>query len=118
MSQIIVPITGLTAVNNSPTALGSLTTLTATLSTGSKVSYSWDFGDGSMPGTGAAVSYTYPLTGIGVVRRIYTDLAIIDVTAQSLEVVRLAPGIDFEYVQQRTEAELKMADIPGVNKTA
>ena len=63
-------------------------------------------------------SCTYPLTGIGVVRRIYTDLAIIDVTAQSLEVVRLAPGIDFEYVQQRTEAELKMADIPGAKKTA
>jgi len=63
-------------------------------------------------------SCTYPLTGIGVVRRIYTDLAIIDVTAQSLEVVRLAPGIDFEYVQQRTEADLMIADSPGAKKTA
>jgi len=63
-------------------------------------------------------SCTYPLTGIGVVRRIYTDLAVIDVAAQSLEVVRLGPGIDFEYVQHRTEAELTMADIPGVNNTA
>lgn len=51
-------------------------------------------------------SCSYPLTGIGVVRRIYTDLAIMDVSAQSLEVIRLAPGIDFDYVQQRTEAEL------------
>jgi len=54
-------------------------------------------------------SCTYPLTGIGVVRRIYTDLAIMDVTPQSLEVVQLAPGLDFAYVQQRTEAELTMA---------
>lgn len=63
-------------------------------------------------------SCTYPLTGIGVVHRIYTDLAVIDVTAQSLEVVRLAPGIDFEYVRQRTEAELTMVDIPGIKNTA
>ena len=63
-------------------------------------------------------SCTYPLTGIGVVRRIYTDLAVIDVTTKSLEVVRLAPGIDLEYVQQRTEADLTIADIPGTKKTA
>ena len=61
---------------------------------------------------------TYPLTGIGVVRRIYTDLAVIDVTGRALEVVRLAPGVDFEYVQQRTEAELILADSPGAKKTA
>jgi 3-oxoadipate CoA-transferase beta subunit len=63
-------------------------------------------------------SCTYPLTGIGVVRRIYTDLAIIDVANESLEVVSLAPGIDFEYVQQRTEAELTMADSSGTKKSA
>lgn len=55
-------------------------------------------------------SCTYPLTGIGVVRRIYTDLAVINVKENVLEVVRLAPGIDFQYVQQRTEAELILAD--------
>ncbi len=63
-------------------------------------------------------SCSYPLTGIGVVRRIYTDLAVIDVTARSLEVVRLAPDVDFAYVQQRTDAELTIADIAGVKKTA
>ena len=63
-------------------------------------------------------SCSYPLTGIGVVRRIYTDLAVIDVMARSLEVVRLAPDIDFEYVQQRTDAELTIVDTAGVKKTA
>ncbi len=58
-------------------------------------------------------SCSYPLTGVGVVRRIYTDLAVIDVMAQSLEIVQLAPGIDFEFVQQRTEAELTLADDSG-----
>ncbi|HQD35406.1 MAG TPA: 3-oxoacid CoA-transferase subunit B, partial [Bacteroidales bacterium] len=37
---------------------------------------------------------TYPLTGVAVVSRIYTDLAIIDVTNQGLKVIKLAPGID------------------------
>ncbi|WP_076410304.1 3-oxoacid CoA-transferase subunit B [Shewanella sp. UCD-KL12] len=49
---------------------------------------------------------TYPLTGQGVVSRIYTDLAVIKVTKRGFEVVELAPGVDFDYVQQRTASEL------------
>jgi len=49
---------------------------------------------------------SYPLTGRHVVDRIYTDLAVMAVTPQGLEVQELAPGIDFNYVQQRTGCEL------------
>ncbi|MCJ7558033.1 MAG: 3-oxoacid CoA-transferase subunit B [Gammaproteobacteria bacterium] len=49
---------------------------------------------------------SFPLTGKAVVKRIYTDLAVIDVTPEGLRVVELAPGIDFEYVQQRTGCNL------------
>jgi 3-oxoadipate CoA-transferase, beta subunit len=49
---------------------------------------------------------SYPLTGKAVVDRIYTDLAVIDVTANGLAVRELAPGISFEYVQERTGAAL------------
>lgn len=49
---------------------------------------------------------SYPLTGIGVVSRIYTDLAIIDVTKQGLKVIQLAPGIDKDTIINKTEAEL------------
>lgn len=49
---------------------------------------------------------TYPLTGLGVINRVYTDLAVIEVTAEGFRVVELAPGVDFEYVRERTGAPL------------
>jgi 3-oxoadipate CoA-transferase, beta subunit len=49
---------------------------------------------------------SYPLTGKAVVKRIYTDLAVIDVTGDGLTVRELAPGVSFDYVQQRTGAPL------------
>lgn len=51
-------------------------------------------------------SCSYPLTGVGVVSRVYTDLAVIDVTPQGFQVVELSPGVSFEYVQERTAAPL------------
>ena len=56
-------ITGLTASNDGPTVLGDLTSLTASISTGSNVSYEWDFGDGSSIETGQNVTHTYPAVG-------------------------------------------------------
>jgi 3-oxoadipate CoA-transferase beta subunit len=50
---------------------------------------------------------TYPLTAPGVVNRIYTNLAVIDVTASGFETVELAPGIDFETVADLTDADLQ-----------
>ena len=44
----------------------------------------------------------YPLTGKRVVSRVYTDLAVIDVTPRGFMLVELAPGVDFKYVQERT----------------
>ena len=49
---------------------------------------------------------TYPLTGPGVVNRIYTDLAVIDITAEGFQLVELSPGVSFEYVAERTGAPL------------
>ncbi len=49
---------------------------------------------------------TLPLTGVGVVDRIITDLGIFDVTPKGLQVVQLASGIDFDYVQSKTGTTL------------
>ena len=51
-------------------------------------------------------SCSYPLTGKAVVSRIYTDLAVLDVTAEGFAVVELAAGISFDYVRQRTDGKL------------
>ncbi|HNR38656.1 MAG TPA: 3-oxoacid CoA-transferase subunit B [Acidobacteriota bacterium] len=49
---------------------------------------------------------TYPLTGKGVVNRIYTNLAVVDVKEGGLYVRETAPGVSFEQVQERTEVKL------------
>jgi 3-oxoadipate CoA-transferase beta subunit len=54
---------------------------------------------------------TYPLTGIGCVSRIYTDLAVIDVTPRGLLVVDRVQGLTFEALQQLTGVPLRQA--PG-----
>src|SRR5205814_10077740 len=46
---------------------------------------------------------TFPLTGCAVVNRIYTDLAVIEVTPNGFRLVELSPGIDFDFVQERTD---------------
>ena len=50
-----------------------------------------------------------PLTGRGVVHRIITDLATIDVTPEGLVLREVAPGVSAREVQERTEPTLKVA---------
>ncbi|MCK5916277.1 MAG: 3-oxoacid CoA-transferase, partial [Deltaproteobacteria bacterium] len=49
---------------------------------------------------------SYPLTGKAVVNRIYTNLAVIDVTSAGFKIIQLAPGVSFDYVQERTGCKL------------
>jgi PKD repeat protein len=62
-------ISGLTAVNSSPTRLTDATFFTATISAGSNVSYQWNFGDGQ---TGSGVTTTHSYTASGAYTAIVT----------------------------------------------
>jgi 3-oxoadipate CoA-transferase, beta subunit len=50
---------------------------------------------------------TYPLTARACVQRIYTDLAVIDVTPSGLEVREVISGLSFDDLQARTAAPLR-----------
>lgn len=49
---------------------------------------------------------SYPLTGRGVVSRIYTNLAVVDITDDGFRIVELAPGVTFEEVEDKTDAAI------------
>ena len=49
---------------------------------------------------------TLPLTGVGVVNRIITDLCVLDITPEGLKLVELAPGVTRDDLQARTGAPI------------
>lgn len=53
---------------------------------------------------------TYPLTGAGVVDRVYTDLAVIEVAAEGLVVREMIEGLGFAALEAKTQAPLRLAN--------
>jgi 3-oxoadipate CoA-transferase, beta subunit len=51
----------------------------------------------------------YPLTAVGVVKRVYTNLAVIDVTGDGFVVRDMVPGLTLDALQSVTDAPLRMA---------
>ncbi len=50
---------------------------------------------------------TYPLTGKAVVSRVFTDLAVLDITSDGFSVVELAPGVSLAEVIEKTDAPVR-----------
>lgn len=56
---------------------------------------------------------TLPLTGVGCVKRVVTDLAVMDITAKGFRLIERAPGVSVEQIIASTEAALIVeGDIP------
>ncbi len=61
-----VPISGLMLAHDGPTLLGNSTNFSASIASGSNVTFEWDFGDGNF-GSGTPASHLYENTGVYIV---------------------------------------------------
>ncbi|MDF0714711.1 CoA transferase subunit B [Muricauda sp. 334s03] len=59
---------------------------------------------------------TLPLTGVGCVTKIVTNLAVLEVTKDGFKLLERAPGVSVEEIQEATEGKLVVeGDIPEMN---
>ncbi|MGE9312759.1 CoA transferase subunit B [Niabella sp. CJ426] len=49
---------------------------------------------------------TLPLTGVGCVKKVVTDLAVLDITEEGFVLLEIAPGVSVEDIQKATEGRL------------
>ncbi|HLU20704.1 MAG TPA: 3-oxoacid CoA-transferase subunit B [Pusillimonas sp.] len=54
---------------------------------------------------------TLPLTGVGVVDLIITDLGVMEVTDDGLKLIEVAPGVTVEEIQAKTKAKLDVSAV-------
>jgi 3-oxoacid CoA-transferase subunit B len=54
---------------------------------------------------------TLPLTGVGVVGMVITDLGVMEVTPDGLKLTELAPGVTVAEIQEKTKARLDVSAV-------
>lgn len=56
---------------------------------------------------------TLPLTGVGVIDMVITDLGVMEVTPNGLKLLELAPGVTVEEIKSKTSAKLDVSAVKG-----
>ena len=56
---------------------------------------------------------TLPLTGVGVIDMVITDLGVMEVTPNGLKLLELAPGVTVDEIKSKTSAKLDVSAIKG-----
>ena len=56
---------------------------------------------------------TLPLTGVGVIDMVITDLGVMEVTPNGLKLLELASGVSVEEIQSKTSAKLDVSAVKG-----
>ena len=61
-------------------------------------------------------SCTLPLTGVRCVKKIVTDLAVLDITAEGFRLLERAPGVSVEEIRSKTAGRLLVeGEIPEIS---
>lgn len=94
---------GLSAANNGPKVAPSTIALSATLGSGTCVSYQWNFGDGSPIGTGANVTHTYSVAGTYTATVTATNSITTLVTTTSVVVTAPLVGVCYASLGSTTD---------------
>ena len=51
-----------------------------------------------------------PITGLGCVKKVVTELGVFDITEQGFVLLEYAPGVSIEYIQSKTEGRLSISE--------
>jgi PKD repeat protein len=89
------PITGLSASNDGPTALGDTTILSASIASGTHVTYTWDLGDGSLAQSGTPIQHVYPAVGTYTTRVTAANSVSSQINTSTVTIFCLPPTADF-----------------------
>jgi acyl CoA:acetate/3-ketoacid CoA transferase beta subunit len=57
-----------------------------------------------------------PITGLGCVKKVVTELGVFDITEEGFVLLERAPGVSVEYIQEKTEGRLVVkGDVPEMS---